>query len=67
MTHFLKDKRVLVTAGSDGIGKAIAAAFYGSGARVHICGRTAEKLERCREEMPGLTYSVGTLRSSSAI
>ena len=63
MTHFLKGIRVLVTAGSDGIGKAIAAAFYGSGARVHICGRTAEKLERCREEMPGLTYSVADVAS----
>ena len=58
MKFSVEGKRVLVTAGSDGIGKAIASAFHEVGARVHICSRTLEKLEKCAAEMPGLTYTV---------
>ena len=58
MNLSFEGKRVLVTAGSDGIGKAIASAFHEAGARVHICSRTLEKLEKCSAEMPGLTYTV---------
>ena len=58
MKFSVEGKRVLVTAGSDGIGKAIASAFHEAGARVHICSRTLEKLEKCAAEMPGLTYTV---------
>ncbi|OUO94411.1 SDR family oxidoreductase [Cloacibacillus sp. An23] len=58
MNFSVEGKRVLITAGSDGIGKAIASAFHGAGARVHICSRTLEKLEKCAAELPGLTYTV---------
>ena len=58
MNFSVEGKRVFVTAGSDGIGKAIASAFHEAGARVHICSRTLEKLEKCAAEMPGLTYTV---------
>ncbi len=57
MNFSVEGKRVLVTAASDGVGKAIARAFCEAGARVHICGRTVEKLKRCAGEMPGLTYT----------
>ena len=40
----LKDATVLVTGGSGGIGRAIAASLVGAGARVAITGRNAEKL-----------------------
>ena len=40
----LDDKRVLVTGGSRGIGKAIVAAFLDEGARVATCARGAESL-----------------------
>jgi NAD(P)-dependent dehydrogenase (short-subunit alcohol dehydrogenase family) len=33
----IKDLRVIVTAGANGIGLAIARAFAGEGARVHVC------------------------------
>lgn len=49
----LTDKAVLVTAASQGIGKAIAAEFAKEGARVAICARGEEGLAQCREELAG--------------
>jgi 3-oxoacyl-[acyl-carrier protein] reductase len=40
----LKDKRALITGGSKGIGKALAAALQAKGARVAITGRHADRL-----------------------
>ncbi|MGH6946316.1 MAG: SDR family oxidoreductase [Kiloniellales bacterium] len=40
----LKDKRVLVTGGGSGLGKAMARRFLELGARVALCGRRAEVL-----------------------
>jgi NAD(P)-dependent dehydrogenase (short-subunit alcohol dehydrogenase family) len=50
-------KRVLVTAGGAGIGRAIAAAFLGRGARVWICDIDAEALAATRDAHPGLRGS----------
>lgn len=41
----LQGKRVIVTGGSRGIGRAIAGAFSAEGARVAICARTPDTLE----------------------
>ncbi|MEO0495184.1 MAG: SDR family oxidoreductase [Actinomycetota bacterium] len=53
----LTDKRVLITGGSRGIGKAIVAAFLDEGARVATCARGAESLL----EMAGELGSHGEL------
>ncbi len=42
----LKDKCVIVTGGTSGIGEATAFAFAREGARVAICGRNQEKIDR---------------------
>jgi NAD(P)-dependent dehydrogenase (short-subunit alcohol dehydrogenase family) len=50
-------KRVLVTAGAAGIGRAIAAAFLDHGARVHICDIDERALAQCRAGL-GASQSV---------
>lgn len=48
-----RDLRVLVTAGAAGIGRAIAGAFAGAGARVVVCDVDEAALARFRQELPG--------------
>jgi NAD(P)-dependent dehydrogenase (short-subunit alcohol dehydrogenase family) len=47
----LAGKTAIVTGGSSGIGKAIAAAFVREGAQIVICGRDARKLEQAATEI----------------
>ena len=49
----LQDKVAVVTGASRGIGRAIAAAFVREGARVVICGRKQDTLERVAAETAG--------------
>jgi NAD(P)-dependent dehydrogenase (short-subunit alcohol dehydrogenase family) len=50
--------RVLVTAGGAGIGAAIARAFHGAGARVHVCDIDRAAIDRLTREVPGITGSM---------
>lgn len=42
----LKDKRIVITGGSKGLGRAIATRFAEEGARIAICSRTYDELNR---------------------
>jgi NAD(P)-dependent dehydrogenase (short-subunit alcohol dehydrogenase family) len=50
-------KRVLVTAGAGGIGRAIATTFADAGARVHICDVDRDALAAFAKERPGITVT----------
>ncbi len=54
-------QKVLITAGAGGIGRAMAAAFAATGARVHVCDLDAKALDGLRAQMPGTTASVADM------
>ena len=47
----LRDKRVLITGGGTGLGKAAAQRFLELGAEVYICGRRDEVLAATEKEL----------------
>ena len=54
----LKDKVVIVTGASRGIGKAITLGFAAEGAKLSICGRTPDTLEAAASEVQALGAEV---------
>ncbi|MBU6158370.1 MAG: SDR family oxidoreductase [Bacteroidetes bacterium] len=63
--EFFRDKVVLVTGGSDGIGKALVTSLLQSGAKVATCGRRAVKFSFLDAEFPGYPYHVSAADVSS--
>ncbi len=57
----LKDKRILISGGGTGLGRAMAARFLQLGAAVYICGRRGEVLQQTCSELGRTT--AGTIRS----
>ncbi len=53
--NLLRDKRILITGGGTGLGKAMAHRFLQLGATVYICGRREEVLEETAAELSGAT------------
>src|SRR6218665_3023887 len=53
----LNGKRVLVTAGAQGIGLAITEAFVAAGAQVHICDVDEGFLAQATRQLPQLSHS----------
>src|SRR5580700_6508549 len=51
----LRDKRILITGGGTGLGKAMAQRFLQLGATVYICGRREEVLEQTAAELSAAT------------
>ena len=51
----VKGKRVLITAGAGGIGRAMTDVFYKAGARVHICDVVREAIDETVNIFPGVT------------
>lgn len=57
MVRGLENKRVVVTAGAAGIGRAIAEGFYRAGARVHVCDVDANSLNDLAKARPEIGRS----------
>ncbi len=63
----IKGLRVLVTAGANGIGLAIAKAFVAEGARIHVCDIDTTALSDLKKSDPALTQSVCDVADRAAV
>ncbi|MGS1007990.1 SDR family oxidoreductase [Achromobacter anxifer] len=67
MSHSLQGKRVLVTAGAQGIGLAIARRFLEAGAEVHVCDVDVAACKAAAAEHPRLGVSVTDVASEAQV
>ena len=67
MDTTMQGKRVLITAGAAGIGRAMAKAFADAGAHVHVCDIDPAALDRFRADLPGITASVADVADEHAV
>jgi len=67
MNTALAGKRAVVTAGADGIGRAIAETLMASGARVHVCDVDSGRLEAVRAALPGLGATLADVADPAAV
>lgn len=63
----LNGKRVVVTAGAQGIGQAITEAFVAAGAQVHICDVNDDFLASAKQKLPQVTQSRTDVSSESQV
>lgn len=54
----VEGRRIIVTAGAAGIGRAIIGALHGAGARIHACDVDKAALDNLPRDFPGVTTSV---------
>ncbi len=67
MSDGLEGKRVVVTAGADGIGRAVTRAFLAAGSRVHICDVDEGRLAAMVAEAPGLGATLADVADESQV
>ena len=60
MTRDLKDRRILITGASSGIGRALAQKLAGQGARLILAARSEDKLKELSASLPGCALVVPT-------
>jgi NAD(P)-dependent dehydrogenase (short-subunit alcohol dehydrogenase family) len=63
----MAQQRVLVTAGANGIGLAIAGAFARAGARVHVCDIDADAVDRARASHDAVSATVSDVSDPAAV
>ncbi len=57
--------RVVITAGASGIGRTLAEAFHAVGARVAICDRDGDAVERTAADLPGVVARVADVTDAA--
>lgn len=67
MLNGLRNKRVVVTAAASGIGRAVAQAFIGAHARVHVCDISADALGVLQSGEPSLSATVADVSDLAAV
>ena len=67
MSDGLEGKRVVVTAGAGGIGRAMARAFLAAGSRVHICDVDGDRLAAMAAEAPGLGATLADVADEAQV
>ena len=67
MSDGLNGKRVVITAGADGIGRAMARAFMAAGSRVHICDVAEDKLAAMAAEAPDLGTTLADVADEAQV
>lgn len=63
----MKGRRVVVTAGAQGIGLAISQAFVAAGAEVHICDVNTDFLSAAKDALPGVSRSRTDVASEAEV
>lgn len=66
-SSFFRDRTVVITGGTSGIGRAIAMAFAEAGAKVHATGATPDEVELAAASAPGISYSALDVRDAGAM
>lgn len=63
----MKDKVVIITGGSSGIGKALAREFGKQGSKIIITGRTAETLEQTVSELKQVGVTIASIQADVSV
>lgn len=63
----LSGKRVVVTAGANGIGRVIAEGFLAAGARVHVCDVDPAAVELVAREVPAISAGLTDVSDTGAV
>ncbi|SET97270.1 SDR family NAD(P)-dependent oxidoreductase [Paracoccus homiensis] len=66
-TDCFKDRHILVSGGTSGIGAAIASAFASEGAHVTVTGASEKEAEVARTAMPGITAKALDVRDAEGV